>query len=126
MAEAEIKKASKTAQDYSMQYVFLRKHQNCKEIQSEKPCTEFPEKLHSYSSKWSAGSTPLPFIKCKVNFTRAATKHVCSMLLLMQNINPLTGVNVVQLESCTGISFGTKLLSLEKMVLKDCFVPEWK
>ena len=24
---------------------------NCKEIQSEKPCTEFPGKLHSYSSK---------------------------------------------------------------------------
>ena len=33
------------------------------------------------------------------NFTRATTTHVCSMLLLMQNINPLTGVNVVQLES---------------------------
>ena len=45
------------------------------------------------------------------------------MLLLMQNINPLTGLTMCNWKAdscCTGISFGTKLLSLKKMVLKDC------
>ena len=69
MAEAQIKKASKTAQDYLMQYAFLRKHQKLQR-----------------DPIWKA----LYWILRKAAYLQF--QHVCSMHLLMQNINPLTRV----------------------------------
>ena len=97
----KLRKYQKRHKDYSMQYVFLRKHQKLQRDPIWKA-------LHVMNSQESCIATipnsqqtqpPSPFIKWKVNFTRATTTHVCSMLLLMQNINPLTGINVVQMES---------------------------
>jgi len=44
MAEDQIKKASKTAQDYSMQYVFLRKHQKLQRDPIWKALYQIPRK----------------------------------------------------------------------------------
>ena len=60
MAEVQIKKASKNGTRlFDAIYISQETSKTAKTSNLKSPtCTEFPEKLHSYSFKQSAGSTP--------------------------------------------------------------------
>jgi len=85
-----------------MQYVFIRKHQKLQRhpIWKALHVPNSQESCIATVPKSQQAQPPSHLLNGKwvtVSFTRATTTHVCSMLLLMQHINPLTGV--LQLES---------------------------